>query len=545
MNIVVIEVPELGNRSYLVHDGTLAFVIDPSRRIAQIQSVAEREAVSIEAIFETHLHNDYVSGGLALAKKTAAKYYLSSNDQVSFNHNKINDGETIRVGKITIKVVASPGHTHNHLSYLVEDGNDTPALFSGGSLLYGSVGRTDLISANDTAELAEKQYETVQKYIKSFKPDTKLYPTHGFGSFCAAGETDNNSESTLGHEKQSNSVYLAKDKRRFVKELVDSFDAYPSYYNYMATANSNGVNEWSGVPLVDLNEAQVKTAMHEGVGLIDIRGRIAFANRHIRGSYNIEFGDSVATYVGWLVPWEEPLVFIADNSSEADKANEQLSLIGKDNSTGKATADRLNSIMNASYAVKDFSDLKEQDLHSISVVDVRRNSEWDKGHIPEAIHVPLHELRNKLDLIPRDRAVWVHCAAGYRAAMGASILSGSSYDVTLIDDKFDNAISLGLVESDNKGLVQDVLNGDATLVDVRETDEWQIEHAENAHHIQLGRILNGDLSGIEKNKKVFLYCASGGRAGMAAAYLSAQGYDAQSVGGLADWQAAGGNILRF
>lgn len=542
MNIVVIEVPELGNRSYLVHDGTLAIVIDPSRRIAQIRSVADSECVSIKAIFETHIHNDYVSGGLALAKTTGAQYYLSANDKVSFSHHKINDGETVNIGKLNVKVIASPGHTHNHLSYLVDDGTDNTALFSGGSLLYGSVGRTDLISDKDTKELAGKQYETAQKFIKSFKADTKLFPTHGFGSFCAAGETDNNGESTLGSETKSNSVYIVRDKSRFINELIAGFDAYPSYYSYMAAANSKGVSEWGGLPLVDLNAVQVKTAVHEGAGLVDLRSRKVFADRHIRGSYNIEFGDSVATYVGWLMPWEEPLIFI-DDSSNADKANEQLSLIGKDNSAGKASADRLSSLMDSSYAVQTYNDLKNQDLNLITVLDVRRNSEWDKAHIPEAIHIPLHELSNKLSLIPKDRAVWVHCAAGYRAAMGASILSGSSYDVVLIDDKFENAIKLGLVDSDDKGLVQAVVSGEAVLVDVRETEEWAEAHAENALHLQVGRILNGDLSGLDKNKKIYLYCASGGRAGMAAAYLSAQGYDALSIGGLSDWKAAGGSIL--
>ena len=186
MDVVVIETRPLGDRSYLVHDGQVALVIDPQRDTDRVDAAAAEAGVRITHVAETHLHNDYLTGGLILARTHGAAYLVNGADAVGFDRVKIADGDTVRVGRLTVKAVATPGHTHHHLSYVVTDGQEQ-AVFSGGSLLYGSVGRTDLVSDEDTEELTHAQYSSVRRLAAEATPDAALYPTHGFGSFCSSG----------------------------------------------------------------------------------------------------------------------------------------------------------------------------------------------------------------------------------------------------------------------------------------------------------------------------------------------------------------------
>ena len=199
MEVITIETPQLGDRTYLVHDGAVGVVIDPQRDTDRVEKAVSDAGVRITHVAETHIHNDYVTGGLQLAQDHNAAYLVNAADDVPYTRQPISDGETVQVGRMVLKAVATPGHTHHHLSYIVTDGG-RQAVFSGGSLLYGSVGRTDLVSEEDTVPLTHHQYRSVRRLVDEAGKDAGLYPTHGFGSFCSSGPASGAESSTIGEQ---------------------------------------------------------------------------------------------------------------------------------------------------------------------------------------------------------------------------------------------------------------------------------------------------------------------------------------------------------
>lgn len=541
MNVIPIDIPELGNRSYLVHDGAAAIVIDPSRRTKQIIDIAKKENVTIRAVFETHVHNDYVTGGLALAQQLKIPYYVSAHDEVSFSREPIEPDQLVIVGKLLITALAAPGHTYHHLGYLVTSEPELPAFFSGGSLLYGAVGRTDLVSDADTRPLAKAQYQTAQYFRDRLDPATKLYPTHGFGSFCAAAQTDEVSVSTLKQQIATNNVYNAKDENSFIDELIAGLDDYPAYYTYMAAANLQGPAAPHLNPPAQLTKASVMSALHSGVAVVDMRTRTAYAEKHVTGTYNVELSKDLATYVGWLIEWDTPLILVAGSEKDVTTAQEQLSLIGREVTGGQIGAPELLTDT-ASYPVQNFADLQlAQTKGDLTILDVRRNSEFEKRQIPNALHIPLHELQHRLPELDTDKPIWVHCSNGFRASIAASVLSSKQIDVILINDDFSRATKAGLIPIEQKPFVDEVASGSAQLVDVRDDEEWQAGHAKGALHMPLGQILESDTDALDMHKPIYLYCDTGDRSGMAENFLSSMGYNAVNIGGITDWIQAGGS----
>ncbi|WP_334172045.1 MBL fold metallo-hydrolase, partial [Sinomonas sp.] len=219
MDVIVIDTPQLGDRSYLVHDGRVGLVIDAQRDIDRVEAAARDAGVEVTHVAETHLHNDYLTGGLAYARKHGAAYLVNAADEVAFERTPIADGETVMVGELTVRAVATPGHTHHHLSYVVEHDGEQ-AVFSGGSVLYGSVGRTDLVAPGHTVGLTHDQYASARRLAKEAAADAALYPTHGFGSFCSSGPATGAGASTLGEQFTANHVYTDPDEEHFVSDLI-------------------------------------------------------------------------------------------------------------------------------------------------------------------------------------------------------------------------------------------------------------------------------------------------------------------------------------
>lgn len=204
VNVEVLATDELGDRSYVAHDGQAAVVIDPQRDIDRVESVLTELGLRCTLVLETHIHNDYVSGGLELAARTGAAYVVAGTEEVAFDRRAVSDGDELAAGRMTVKVVATPGHTEGHLSYIVSDQEGSPVVFSGGSLLFGSVGRTDLVDPDRIHELTRAQYRSARRLIALVPDDAALYPTHGFGSFCSTGAAVGDSSSTIGLERQRN-----------------------------------------------------------------------------------------------------------------------------------------------------------------------------------------------------------------------------------------------------------------------------------------------------------------------------------------------------
>ena len=292
MDVIVIETTQLGDRSYLVHDGSVALVIDPQRDTDRVEAAARDAGVTITHVAETHIHNDYLTGGLELARAHGASYLVNAADPVTFERQPITDGQTVRVGALTVKAVATPGHTHTHLSFIVDDGGQQ-AVFSGGSLLYGSVGRTDLVGAEDTLGLTHDQYASVRRLAGEAAPDAALFPTHGFGSFCSSGPASGAGSSTIGEQLTSNHALTDPDEDHFVQELIANLTAYPSYYAHMGVTNAAGPGPADLTVPESLDAAELMRRLEAGEWVVDLRRRVAFASSHLKGSVSFEYGDQL------------------------------------------------------------------------------------------------------------------------------------------------------------------------------------------------------------------------------------------------------------
>jgi hydroxyacylglutathione hydrolase len=446
MDVVVIETPQLGDRSYLVHDGEVALVIDPQRDTDRVEEAARSAGVRITHVAETHVHNDYVTGGLILAKAHGASYLVNAADAVSYERVPISDGQTVQVGAFSVKAVATPGHTHTHLSYIVSDGHKQ-AVFSGGSLLYGSVGRTDLLGPEDTEPLAREQYASVRRLAEEAASDAALFPTHGFGSFCSIGPATAAGASTIGEQLATNHALTDPDPDHFVAELMANLSAYPAYYAHMAPINMLGPGPADlGVP-DPLDAGELTRRLASGEWVVDLRNRVAFASSHLQGTVSFEYGtgSSFTSYLGWVLPWGEKLTLVGPRE-EVESAVRDLSRIGID-SPGAAVGTEPHALAPdaplASYPRSGWEGLLRDKLDGDILLDVRRKDEFAASHVPGAVNVPLHELLARMDELP-DGRIWVHCASGYRAGVAASLLQRGGRDVVQLDASFRHAPLAGV-----------------------------------------------------------------------------------------------------
>ena len=446
VEIIPIDTPTLGDRSYLVHDGEVALVVDPQRDIDRVMDLATARGVRITHIFETHIHNDYVTGGLALARTTGAAYHVNAADPVAYDRVPVTSGQLIEVSPVMrIRVLASPGHTFTHLSYALESARHPHAVFTGGSLLYGSTGRPDLLGAAHADELARAQHASARRLAAELPGDTDVYPTHGFGSFCSATQSEGLA-STIGREQQTNPV-LTLDEERYVHELLAGLDAYPAYYAHMGPFNTAGP---AGPDLTEprsADAAELRRRIEAGEWVVDLRARRAFAAGHLAGTLSFDLDGSFVTYLGWLVPWGTPLTLLGQTPEQVAEAQRELVRIGIDRPAAAALGGPqrwADGQALRSYPVADFTDLESVRHHRpVVILDVRRQQEWDAAHIEAAVHVPLHELRGRLAEVPAGE-VWVHCESGYRASIAASFLDTAGRTVVAVDDEFDRATQAGL-----------------------------------------------------------------------------------------------------
>lgn len=450
--VVTTESVDVGDRSYLVHDGSVAVVIDPQCDIVRPLAEASRRGVTITHVLETHIHNDYVSGGLALARKSHAAYIVAADEPVAFGAERtgVRDGDVFRAGSLEIEVMYTPGHTPHHLSYVVRKGADTAALFSGGSMLHGATGRTDLFDPAAAELLAHAQWHSAHRMADALNPLTSLYPTHGFGSFCSSAPTQSASDQTLREQWMSNPALL-HDEQRFVSDLLRYQRPHPRYFSHMASLNRDGRHREFPA---NVRRVSADVVGDEGV-VVDLRPRREFVAEHIPGSINIEWGDSFAAYLGWTLPWGAPITLVSREWGHIEGAARSLARIGISDLTG-AVYEPVAPV--ATYRVADFSELRDALFggEATTLLDARDRVEWDAGHLAGAELMPFYCVEAGISLLPADRPIWVHCARGYRAAIAASLLERFRRVPVLIDDAFEHAVELGLMAHEDRllGVVQ-------------------------------------------------------------------------------------------
>ena len=314
-------------------------------------------------------------------------------------------------------------------------------------MLFGSVGRTDLISDALTDELTRLQYRSVRRLAATLGASIEVMPTHGFGSFCSSTPSGGARASTIGAERAGNQALVIGDEDDFVASVVSGLTAYPRYYSRMAPLNRSGPPPLDLSPPPELGPQDIKRLLQEGQWIVDVRRRADFAHAHLAGTVGIELGDSFATYVGWVLPWGPPLVLVGDSTDHLEQAQRALARIGVDRlggwATGGVTAYGREGPLRSYRAVAWPELAAELARREVAVLDVRRDDEWSEARIEGAIHIPLHDLERRVHELP-DGEIWTHCSVGFRASIAASLLDRAGIEVVLVDDDFDRAAGAGL-----------------------------------------------------------------------------------------------------
>jgi hydroxyacylglutathione hydrolase len=446
IEIINIDTPTLGDRGYIAHDGKTALVVDPQRDIDRVEKVLEQHSLELGAVVETHMHNDYVSGGLVLARKYAAKYITNADDPVAFERTAAHDLDEFSIGNFGIKALHTPGHTFTHLSYiLVDEKGKSTGIFTGGSLLHGSTGRPDLLGQDHATKLAQLQHGSAHRITEFLGDEAPIFPTHGFGSFCAATSTSGSS-STILDEKRGNPA-LQMSVERFVTETLAGLDTFPAYYKHMGPANHAGPGpiDLSELPRLSTDELLKRIAGDNWV--VDLRDKDSWAKAHLSGTINFGVSGSFATYLGWLFPYEKELVLISDKASDVSEAQRELVRIGIDRPSASYVGglDAFPETVDAKTV--QFKDVPQALTNSeIVILDVRRNGERKSSHIKGSQHIPLHELANRLPELSNDKTYWVHCAGAYRASIAASIMQNAGLKIVLINEGYDKALEVKELE---------------------------------------------------------------------------------------------------
>ncbi|MBT2446970.1 MBL fold metallo-hydrolase [Streptomyces sp. ISL-43] len=435
--IGIITTAPLGDTSYLLVSGDEAALVDPQRDCWGLLAACDARRVRVRYVLETHVHNDYISGALEVRAATGATVAGPARAAYAFDHLPMAEDDEIAVGDLLVRAMETPGHTAEHTSYLVfGDAQLAPeAVFTGGSLLVGSSGRTDLSGEDRTESLAREQFRSLRRL--ALLPDgTRVLPTHGAGSSCAAGPASAERTTTVGAERRANPA-LAADEQGFVSERLLGLPPYPAYYRHIAPLNRAGPRVLGGPPPGPrpLTSETVARLVTGGALVVDARERRAFAEAHLPGSLCNELDDSFAALVGQVVPFGTPLVLVLPEpvTDAAAEAVTQLLRIGYERVEGYLDGGierwQADGRPVSSFRAADATELVLPDPR-LRVLDVR--SPTERGSIPGALAIPIGELPRRLAEIPRDREVWTVCGRGRRAAVAASLLDRAGIPVTAV-----------------------------------------------------------------------------------------------------------------
>jgi glyoxylase-like metal-dependent hydrolase (beta-lactamase superfamily II) len=437
-----IETPTLGDRSYLVIHGGWAVAVDVQRDLDRVEDLLRVEKAQLGAVLETHIHNDYLTGGLALARRHGAQYVVPAGPRLGYSATRALDGTTISVGAMTLRAIDSPGHTDAHASYSLQvDGGSISHAFTGGSLLLGATGRSDLLGLDRAEALARQQYWSVRRMARLLGGQARIMPTHGFGSFCVAG-TSTPSGDTVEEQLAVNPAYLL-DEEEFVADLLGKLGAYPAYYSFMGPRNSGGVQALD-TPVPILGEAAVLDAQDTGGLLVDIRPRADWAKRHITGSLSVDRAGALATWLGWIAPIDSRIALIAETRQAGEAGVRELRRIGFDYIVGMHATQSLDTIdpdRLTSTAVATFVQLGEAIDAGTDplIIDTREATEWRSGHAVGAIHVSAHDFSSSFDGALPTATPWLYCGAGFRAAVAASQLERLGGTAIVVNDDVSGA----------------------------------------------------------------------------------------------------------
>lgn len=424
----------LAEAAYWIESEGEAVVIDPLRETEPYLKKAAERGVKIKYVFETHFHADFVSGHIDLAKATGAKIVFGPNAETNYAVYNAKDGEEFSVGKITIRVLHTPGHTPESACFLLLDENKKPnAVFSGDTLFVGDVGRPDLLDGKMTKEeLASMMFDSLNNKLKTLPDDVTVYPAHGPGSACGKN-IGKETWSTIGEQKRTNYAMLISNREEFIAAVTDGLSAPPQYFFKDAMINKSGYESIDSIMDRNskaLNAAEIENAVKNGAIILDTRSKDDFCHGFIPGSVFIGLDGTYAVWVGTLVDINKPLVVVADAGRERE-AILRLARVGYENVAGyadggieawKAAGKAVDTI--ASVSAETFASDISSGKSERTVVDVRRPGEYGNGHVKDAMSVCLSKFADdkNLSVFKAEEPYYLHCQSGYRSVVAASIL---------------------------------------------------------------------------------------------------------------------------
>lgn len=423
----------LGNSAYLIgsHETKKGILIDPLRDVDRYLHTASELGLTLTHVLDTHLHADFISGNREIASQTNAIIGASAEGHIEFEHTPLTEDSIIDLGAFQIRVMTTPGHTPEHISFLLvePDGKTPSALFSGGALIVGGAARTDLLSPETTLPLASQLYHTIHDKLLKLPDALNVFPTHGAGSFCIAPASPERT-TTIGRERLTNALAQPQSEEEFIKRALTGLPNYPTYYKYMRGLNQRGARVLGGIPILKpYSPSEAKSMMDNGVVVVDIRHQKKFAAGHIPNSFGIRVDAPLIVWAGWMIPFGSRILLVAENAEQREDATRQLIRIGYDDVLGyieggvEAWAKEYPVETVASMSA---NELRER-LGEVTVVDVRRLSEWNEGHIPGAFHFEGGRVAWEELTFPKDKPLVIQCASGNRSMIAISVLKRRGY----------------------------------------------------------------------------------------------------------------------
>lgn len=425
----------LAHASYLLGSEGEAVVVDPQRDVDLYLQAAEQHGLRIRHIFETHLHADFVSGHRELAARTGAQIYIGAQAAATFPHVALRDGFELRVGRVKISILETPGHTPESVCLVVTDEEKSLepwAVLTGDTLFIGDVGRPDLSTRHTPAQLAGLLYDSLHNKLMALADNVVVYPAHGAGSLCGRNMRAERS-STIGTERLTNTALEIRSRDEFVQQLTTNLPSRPEYFLKDAEINRAGAAPLGDLPeLPRLSARQVKLLIEDGAPALDVRSGEQFAAGYVPGSINIALAGQFATWAGTIVGINARPVLIADTEEQVQEARIRLARVGIDGERGYLGGG-IEPWRRAGFAVETMPQITVQELRSqletgaVQVLDVRREAEWKAGHLENAQLCPLDRLGAQLPWLETSRPVAVHCKSGYRSMVACSLLRKAGY----------------------------------------------------------------------------------------------------------------------
>jgi glyoxylase-like metal-dependent hydrolase (beta-lactamase superfamily II)/3-mercaptopyruvate sulfurtransferase SseA len=452
----------LAHASYMIGSEGVAAVVDPQRDVEIYLEEAKAQNFRIVYIIETHLHADFVSGHHELAQRTGAEIVLGAKAGAKFPHRPAKDGDELQLGALTLSILETPGHTDESICILIHDparGPDPCAVLTGDTLFIGEVGRPDLSPLHTPQELAALLYDSLHLKLMKLPDSVEVYPAHGAGSLCGRNISPER-QSTIGKERRLNYALRPMSKETFVSLITAELPERPEYFGKDVELNRAGAPALAGYPRpAPLSPSEVLASQSDGALVLDTRGAVQFGAGNVPGSLHVALIGQFATWAGTLIGLERPVLLVVEEDGQVEEAVMRLARVGIEKVAGYLEGGIL-AWQKAGLPLNEVPQISVHQLHeqlrddpgTLQVIDVRRQPEWDAGHIAQATLRPLHKLRQELEGLDRKRPVAVHCKSGYRSSIGTSILKASGFEQVMnVVGGFDAWVAQGLPVASGSG----------------------------------------------------------------------------------------------